>query len=117
MQPRSTATISAPHPLAIAMLGRYRSNTIRSVSRPSLLDYLPATRPPYSFTAFMCTEHIAACPVCGKDYLVYVAFCRDYHPPRRRCPGGLNIERGDMQEGRCPSPVCPYSRNGGCVVS
>ncbi|KAI1468393.1 uncharacterized protein F4812DRAFT_426563 [Daldinia caldariorum] len=65
----------------------------------------------------MCTEHTAECPVCGKQYLVYVEFCKDYHPPLLRCPRGIAEENEDMQEGRCPSPVCPYSRTGGCNVS
>ncbi|ORY55253.1 uncharacterized protein BCR38DRAFT_357096 [Pseudomassariella vexata] len=65
----------------------------------------------------MCTEHYAECPVCGKQYLVYVAFCRNYHPPHTRCPWQIKIERNVMEEGRCPSPVCPFSRTGGCQVS
>ncbi|KAI1129973.1 hypothetical protein F5Y10DRAFT_137934 [Nemania abortiva] len=68
-------------------------------------------------TALMCTEHVSECPVCGKEYLVYVEFCRHFHPPLVRCPQGTVQENEDMQEGRCPSPVCPYSRTGGCSVS
>ncbi|KAI1343434.1 hypothetical protein F5Y15DRAFT_370042 [Xylariaceae sp. FL0016] len=68
-------------------------------------------------TLLMCTEHTSECPVCGKEYLVYVKFCPDFHPPLLRCPRGTAVERGGMQEGRCPSPVCPYSRTGGCTVS
>ncbi|KAI1379925.1 hypothetical protein F4677DRAFT_299040 [Hypoxylon crocopeplum] len=67
--------------------------------------------------SLMCTEHTAECPVCGKQYLIYVEFCKDYHPPLLRCPRGIDKTNEDMQEGRCPSPVCPYSRTGGCSVS
>lgn len=65
----------------------------------------------------MCIEHTAECPVCGKQYLIYVEFCKDYHPPLLQCPRGIRDENEDMIEGRCPSPVCPYSRTGGCCVS
>ncbi|KAK1758013.1 hypothetical protein QBC47DRAFT_294461 [Echria macrotheca] len=65
----------------------------------------------------MCTEHITSdCPACGKDYLVYVEFCKDFHPPLSRCPRGTVVSRIEMEEGDCPSPVCPNSRNGGCAV-
>ncbi|KAI6085238.1 hypothetical protein F4821DRAFT_151848 [Hypoxylon rubiginosum] len=67
--------------------------------------------------SLMCTEHTAECPVCGKQYLIYVEFCKHYHPPLLRCPIGIAEVNEDMQEGRCPSPVCPYSRTGGCCVS
>ncbi|KAI5924473.1 hypothetical protein F4810DRAFT_125501 [Camillea tinctor] len=68
-------------------------------------------------TALMCTEHTSECPVCGKRYLVYVEFCRYYHPPLLRCLRGIAHVQEDMEEGKCPSPVCPYSRTGGCIVS
>jgi hypothetical protein len=64
----------------------------------------------------MCTEHTADCPVCGKDYLVYVEFCQEYHPPVLVCPNGTVVEQVEMREGVCPSPVCPNSRTGGCQV-
>jgi len=65
----------------------------------------------------MCVEHITTdCPACGKDYLVYVEICRSFHPPLLYCPVGTYVNRVDMREGDCPSPVCPNSRNGGCMV-
>ncbi|KAK0654986.1 hypothetical protein B0T16DRAFT_316640 [Cercophora newfieldiana] len=65
----------------------------------------------------MCTEHITTdCPACGKEYLVYVEFCKHFHPPNFRCPLGIEVNRMEMGEGDCPSPVCPNSRNGGCTV-
>lgn len=65
----------------------------------------------------MCTEHITTnCPACGKDYLVYVEFCKHYHPPLLYCTIGTIINRLDMVEGGCPSLVCPNSRNGGCAM-
>ncbi|KAK4180501.1 hypothetical protein QBC36DRAFT_26891 [Triangularia setosa] len=65
----------------------------------------------------MCTEHLTGnCPACGKDYLVFVEFCKDYHPPLMTCPNGTTVVRLEMEEGGCPSPVCPNSRNGGCAV-
>ena len=65
----------------------------------------------------MCVEHYRSCPVCGKQYLLYVVFCREYHPPLVRCPRGVTQEDEEMVEGRCPSPVCPYNHTGGCTVS
>jgi hypothetical protein len=64
----------------------------------------------------MCVEHTTECPVCGKQYLLYVKFCHDYHPPLVQCPNGVTEVRTDMEEGQCPSPVCPFSRTGGCEV-
>jgi hypothetical protein len=64
----------------------------------------------------MCIEYTADCSVCGKQYLVYVWFCPDYHIPLLRCPRGVSVDNIDMDEGLCPSPVCPNSRNGGCAV-
>lgn len=68
-------------------------------------------------TKLMCIEHTAECPACGKKYLVFVEFCQDYHPPFLQCPVGLVEDNKDMQEGRCPSPLCPYTRTGGCAMS
>jgi hypothetical protein len=65
----------------------------------------------------MCTEHVWPCPVCGKQYLVYVEFCKDYHPPLLTCPNGTVVADFNMDDGGCPSPVCPNGRHGGCVVS
>ena len=65
----------------------------------------------------MCTEHTADCPVCGKVYLVYVEFCRSFHPPLLVCPNGTAVNEIEMAEGFCPSPVCPNSHTGGCIVS
>ncbi|KAK4451133.1 hypothetical protein QBC34DRAFT_447753 [Podospora aff. communis PSN243] len=65
----------------------------------------------------MCTEHITTdCPACGKEYLVYVEFCQHFHPPLLYCPRGTAVNRMEMGDGDCPSPVCPNSRNGGCAV-
>ena len=64
----------------------------------------------------MCIEHCADCSVCGKQYLVLVTFCPDYHPPLVVCPKGVTVETIGMAEGVCPSPVCPNSRTGGCAV-
>jgi len=64
----------------------------------------------------MCAEHAADCPVCGKAYLIYVAFCHQYHPPLLACPAGTAIVAMEMEEGLCPSPVCPNSLTGGCQV-
>lgn len=63
----------------------------------------------------MCTEYTADCPVCGKEYLVYVAFCPYYHPPLFFCVYAA-VERDEMREGHCPSPVCPNSLRGGCQL-
>ncbi|KAK7984555.1 hypothetical protein PG989_011957 [Apiospora arundinis] len=64
----------------------------------------------------MCAEHTAECPVCGKRYLVYVRFCDAFRPPLLICPVGITIVTIEMNEGQCPSPVCPFSRTGGCQV-
>ncbi|KAK0633820.1 hypothetical protein B0T14DRAFT_416999 [Immersiella caudata] len=65
----------------------------------------------------MCTEHITAdCPACGKEYLVYVEFCQHFQPPLLYCLRGTVVNRMEMGDGDCPSPVCPNSRNGGCAV-
>lgn len=65
----------------------------------------------------MCTEHITEdCPACGKGYLVFVEFCKDFYPPLVICPKGTAVDRNQLQDGGCPSPVCPNSRNGGCSV-
>jgi hypothetical protein len=64
----------------------------------------------------MCTQHSAACQVCGKEYLVYVEFCHAFHPPMLVCPLGLLLLGNDMRDGQCPSPVCPNSLRGGCRV-
>ncbi|WDK18323.1 hypothetical protein CGRA01v4_09608 [Colletotrichum graminicola] len=64
----------------------------------------------------MCVEHKTVCPVCRRLYLVYVAFCHAYHPPLLNCPQGLIVQPMQMLDGRCPSPVCPNSRIGGCAV-
>jgi hypothetical protein len=64
----------------------------------------------------MCTEHTAECPVCRKTYLVFVEFCSVYRPPLLACPLGTLVCSIDMPEGSCPSPVCPNSRVGGCIV-
>jgi len=64
----------------------------------------------------MCTEHTADCFICGKVYLIYVAFCHKYHPPLLACPDGKGSKSMDMEEGLCPSPVCPNSITGGCQV-
>ncbi|KAH7628958.1 hypothetical protein B0T09DRAFT_359058 [Sordaria sp. MPI-SDFR-AT-0083] len=63
----------------------------------------------------MCIEHVTHdCAACGKDYLVYVEFCKEFHPPLTRCPNGTIRQRMDMDDGGCPSPTCPNSRHGGC---
>jgi len=64
----------------------------------------------------MCKEHTSECPVCGKEYLIYVEFCHKYHPPLLACPTGTVVVSIEMEEGLCPSPVCPFSRSGGCQV-
>ncbi|KAK1773881.1 hypothetical protein QBC45DRAFT_62049 [Copromyces sp. CBS 386.78] len=65
----------------------------------------------------MCIEHVTHdCPACGKDYLVYVEFCKDFHPPLIRCPNGTFRKRLKMNDGGCPSPTCPNSRHGGCSL-
>lgn len=64
----------------------------------------------------MCTEHTTECSVCGKEYMVYVAFCQDYRPPILHCPRGIDVVVAEMVVGKCPSPVCPNSRTGGCQV-
>ncbi|KAK3311668.1 uncharacterized protein B0T15DRAFT_82568 [Chaetomium strumarium] len=65
----------------------------------------------------MCTEHhTTVCPACGKDYLVYVEFCKDFHPPLLRCPKGTVIVRQAMEQGGCPSRICPNSPGGGCAL-
>ncbi|KAI1486497.1 hypothetical protein F5X96DRAFT_654811 [Biscogniauxia mediterranea] len=84
---------------------------------PSLLQNSSVHSVQSEPTALMCTEHTSECPVCGKQYLVYVEFCRYYHPPLLRCVRGIAHVQEDMEEGKCPSPVCPYSRTGGCNVS
>jgi hypothetical protein len=67
-------------------------------------------------TVFMCTEHTARCPVCRKEYLIFVEFCNRFHPPLVACPDGKNTELEEMPDGFCPSPVCPNSISGGCAV-
>lgn len=65
----------------------------------------------------MCIEyHNSACPACGKVYLVYVEFCRDYHPPLLYCPGGIVIAYLAMGDGHCPSRICPNGADGGCAL-
>ncbi|KAF4509850.1 hypothetical protein G6O67_001790 [Ophiocordyceps sinensis] len=64
----------------------------------------------------MCTEHTATCRVCGKKYLIYVAFCHDYHPPLVVCPYGITDACMEMKDGLCPSPACPNSLRGGCYI-
>lgn len=64
----------------------------------------------------MCSEHTSECPVCRKKYLVFIEFCPEYHPPRLICPRGISTDDIEMNEGSCPSPVCPNSRIGGCAV-
>lgn len=65
---------------------------------------------------FMCVEYINKCPACGKAYLIYVHFCWDFYPPLLACPTGTTTVLEDMHDGGCPSPVCPNSRTGGCIV-
>ncbi|KAK4247629.1 hypothetical protein C7999DRAFT_41061 [Corynascus novoguineensis] len=65
----------------------------------------------------MCTEyHTSVCPACGKDYLVYVEFCKAFHPPLESCPQGTAIARIAMEQGGCPSRICPNSPGGGCAL-
>lgn len=64
----------------------------------------------------MCKQHTAECQVCRKEYLVYVEFCHEFHPPQLVCPRGMLFVREVMREGQCPSPVCPNSLRGGCRV-
>lgn len=92
--------------------------TLLSSAPTDIPDTLIAAVPaPSRQSALMCTEHTTTnCPACGKDYLVYVEFCKKFHPPLLQCPEGTSVNRVEMQDGRCPSPVCPNSRNGGCVV-
>jgi len=85
-------------------------------SRPAITIYQPV-RETLASSTLMCIEHTAECPVCGKEYLVYVEFCRDLQPPLLACPNGTANDIVDMGEGSCPSPVCPNSLTGGCVVS
>ncbi|KAK4227391.1 hypothetical protein QBC38DRAFT_509760 [Podospora fimiseda] len=62
------------------------------------------------------THRTYDCPACGKEYLIFVKFCKHFHPPLLYCPNGTSINKVDMLEGGCPSPVCPNSRNGGCSM-
>ncbi|PSR76784.1 hypothetical protein BD289DRAFT_378454 [Coniella lustricola] len=64
----------------------------------------------------MCVRHTYDCPVCGKEYLIFVQLCSKYRPQTGCLLGTTTVEEA-MIEGRCPSPVCPNSRSGGCVVS
>ncbi|KAK4041486.1 hypothetical protein C8A01DRAFT_14776 [Parachaetomium inaequale] len=65
----------------------------------------------------MCTEHHSSvCPACGKDYLVYVEFCKAFHPPLVTCPTGTVAVRIPMEQGGCPSRICPNSPGGGCAL-
>lgn len=65
----------------------------------------------------MCTEyHSSVCPACGKDYLVYVEFCKDFHPPLVTCPIGVFIAYIVMDQGGCPSRICPNGPEGGCSL-
>ncbi len=85
-------------------------------NRPLILPLSLQEEKLESTTALMCTEHAGECPVCGKEFLIYVEFCPEYHPPLLRCPNGTVINSSDLVEGVCPSPVCPNSRTGGCQV-
>ncbi|KAL9468631.1 hypothetical protein ACSS6W_010325 [Trichoderma asperelloides] len=64
----------------------------------------------------MCTVHTAECPVCRKEYLIFVALCQDSRPPTHDCPREVTVVPEEMREGGCPSPVCPNSLRGGCQV-
>ncbi|KAH7161321.1 hypothetical protein EDB81DRAFT_341761 [Dactylonectria macrodidyma] len=66
--------------------------------------------------SFSAPAYTADCQVCGKDYLVLVEFCHDFHPPLLFCPWGMLFFRHNMRDGQCPSPVCPNSLRGGCRV-
>lgn len=66
---------------------------------------------------FMCERHSYDCPVCGREYLIFVKFCPHVRPPESSCPQEITEVREIMTEGHCPSPTCPNSRSGGCVVS
>ncbi len=65
----------------------------------------------------MCIEyHNSACPACGEVYLVYVGFCKDYHPPLLNCPGGTVVAYLVMRNGDCRSRICPNGADGGCAL-
>ncbi|KAK4102293.1 hypothetical protein N658DRAFT_423763 [Parathielavia hyrcaniae] len=65
----------------------------------------------------MCKEHHSTpCPACGKDFMVYVEFCKDLHPPLVLCPKGTVVVRITMEEGGCSSRICPNSPGGGCAL-
>ncbi|KAK4157414.1 hypothetical protein C8A00DRAFT_11792 [Chaetomidium leptoderma] len=65
----------------------------------------------------MCIEHHSSvCPACGKDYLIYVEFCKNFRPPLVACLVGTTIQRIVMEQGGCPSRICPNSPGGGCAL-
>lgn len=74
-----------------------------------LLEVLPCSD-------LMCERHTCDCPVCGKEYLIFVKICPHYQLGTG-CSACTTTVKEDMIEGLCPSPVCPNSRSGGCVVS
>lgn len=76
---------------------------------PNLLEVPPCSD-------LMCERHTCDCPVCGKEYLIFVKLCIHYHP-ETGCASKTITLKETMVEGLCPSPVCPNSRSGGCVVS
>lgn len=65
----------------------------------------------------MCERHTCDCPVCGKEYLIFVKLCPNLNPATTSCSGQTMTVKDAMAEGLCPSMVCPNSRSGGCVVS
>lgn len=65
----------------------------------------------------MCERRSFDCPVCGREYLIFVKYCPHVHPPESSCPQEIIEVKEIMTEGHCPSPLCPNSRSGGCVVS
>lgn len=95
---------------------RHRRPTTMRIPNFSHVHTLQALLENPGSTELMCTEHTADCPVCGKEYLIFVEFCHEYHPPLLACPRGKTVETSSMEEGLCPSPVCPNSITGGCAV-